>query len=162
MGLSRAGAAEARRLAEELAAWRPDRVMHSGLIRARLLAEGIGKAAEVATLADPNWAERDFASWEGRRWSAIYRATGDAMDGMIDAPDCFRPGGGETTAELADRACAALAALPEGRTIVVTHGGPIGALRGTATGLPPRDWLALVPAPGQAVAFDVSTLCRRP
>jgi broad specificity phosphatase PhoE len=162
IGLSRAGAAEARRLMRELAAWRPDHIVHSGLRRAGILAEGIGEAAGVANIIDPGWAERDFGSWEGRRWSAIYRETGDAMNGMIDSPESFRPGGGETTSELAERAKTAAAALPAGRTIVVTHGGPIAALRGTAAGLPPREWLALVPQSGQAVAFDVNTLCRRP
>ncbi len=161
-GLSRTGAAEARRLAKELAAWKPDRIVHSGLIRTRLLATRIALATGVPATADAAWAERDFGTWERRRWTAIHRDTGDAMDGMIDAPDSFRPGGGETTTELADRVTTALVALPPGRTIVVTHGGPIAALRGTAAGLPPREWLALVPQPGQAVAFDVSTLCRRP
>jgi broad specificity phosphatase PhoE len=73
------------------------------------------------------------------------------MDGIIDAPDTFRPGGGETTFELAARVTAAATALPEGRGIVVAHGGPIAALLGQRKDLPPREWLALVPPFGAAV-----------
>lgn len=154
MGLSRDGAVQARLLARELAELRPDVVIHSGLKRARILAERIAALADVPLIDDVRWQERDFGAWEGQSWTAIYRATGSAMDGMIDAPATFRPGGGETTDELAARAAAALAACPPGRVIVVSHGGPIAALLGTAQGLPPRDWLALVPPLGGDVALE--------
>ena len=73
------------------------------------------------------------------------------MDGMIDAPDVFRPGGGETTMALAARAMAALNDLPPGRVLVITHGGPIAAILGSRAGRPPRDWSALVPPTGGSV-----------
>lgn len=154
MGLSRDGAVRARTLAGELTDGRPDVVIHSGLKRARILAARIAALARVPLIEDARWQERDFGAWEGQSWTAIYRATGSAMNGMIDAPDSFRPGGGETTDELAARAAAALAACPPGRVIVVTHGGPIAALLGTAQGLPPRGWLALVPPLGGHVALE--------
>lgn len=154
MGLSRDGAVQARQLARELAELWPDFVIHSGLKRARILAEQIAALARVPLIADVRWQERDFGAWEGQSWTAIYRATGSAMDGMIDAPDSFRPGGGETTDELAARAAAALAACPSGRVIVVSHGGPIAALLGTAQRLSPRDWLALVPPLGGHVDLE--------
>jgi broad specificity phosphatase PhoE len=156
--LSREGAVRARLLAAELAATRPDRVLHSGLKRARLLAERIAALAKVPVIEDGRWQERDFGSWEGQRWSAIYRATGNAMDGMIDAPASFRPGGGETTDELARRAAAALADCPPGRVIVITHGGPIAALIGMRRGLSASDWPALVPPPGGHVDLEPGDL----
>jgi len=70
---------------------------------------------------------------------------------MIDAPETYRPGGGETTGEMAARALEAFSALPEGSGIVVTHGGPIAALLGQQKGLTPRQWLAMVPATGAFV-----------
>ena len=149
-GLSRAGAAHAAALAADLARWQPDIVLHSGLRRTRHLARLVAATAGVESRSDPQWRERDFGTWEGMSWTAIHRATGKAMDGMIDAPDSFRPGGGETTLELADRAITALAAVSTGRVIVVTHGGPIAALRGRRLGLAAHDWLALVPALGEA------------
>lgn len=148
MGLSRDGAAHRRALAPELAAWSPEIIVHSGLRRARLLAEAVAALAGAPAHADPQWQERDFGSWEGRSWDAIYRATGNAMDGMIDAPDHFRPGDGETTMELARRSLAAFDTLPAGRVLVVTHGGPIAAILGTRQGVAVRDWPGLVPPPG--------------
>jgi len=128
VGLSRAGAAAIAPLAQELAALRPEWIIHSDLTRTRRLAIAVARSAGCTILADPAWRERDFGTWEGQSWNAIYRASGNAMDGMIEAPDKFRPGGGETTLELAVRVATALTGLPEGRGIVVTHGGPIASL----------------------------------
>ena len=153
MGLSRAGAAHARELAGALAGWRPERVVHSGLRRAAILGESVAALAGVVPQADTAWQERDFGCWEGRSWASIYRETGSAMDGMIDDPDGFRPGGGETTTAFAARALTAFHGLPGERTMVITHGGPIAAIAGSLKGLPPRDWLALVPALGGSLEF---------
>ena len=150
-GLSRDGDAHARAFVPELARWRPDRVVHSGLRRSSRLAVAVGLTAGCIVTADPNWRERDFGAWEGLSWRTIYRTSGNAMDGMIDAPASFRPGGGETTAELAARAVAALAGLPPGRTLVVAHGGTIAAVLGDRDALPVPAWLALVPAYGGTV-----------
>lgn len=151
VGLSRAGKADARRRAIEIAAWRPTQVIHSGLVRARTLAQQIATLADAPCFADPAWRERDFGTWEGRLWTAIYRETGNAMDGMIEAPGSFRPGGGETTLALAARTNVALRSLPPGRIVVVTHGGPIAAIRGSAAGVAAHQWATLVPALGEAV-----------
>ncbi len=125
-------------------------VVHSDLARTRIPALAIARALGISVTADPDWRERSFGSWEGQSWHAIWRATGSAMDGMIDAPESFRPGEtGETTLELAARVCAAHARLPDERVLVVTHGGPIAALVGTGQGAPVRDWPALVPACGE-------------
>jgi broad specificity phosphatase PhoE len=153
-GLSRVGTAAIAPLAAQLAGLRPRWVLHSDLARTRRLASAIAHAAGCPVLAAPAWRERDFGDWEGQTWHAIYRASGNAMDGMIDAPDSFRPGGGETTFELAARVIAATAALPEGSGIVVTHGGPIAALLGQQRQLAPRDWLALVPPFGGTAAVS--------
>lgn len=151
MGLSRGGAAHARTLAGELVAWRPDIVLHSGLRRARILADFTASLAGVSAASDSAWQERDFGSWEGRSWAAIYRESGNAMDGMIDDPAGFRPGGGETTMDLAARAIDAWRGLPEARALIVTHGGPIAAIAGTLNGTPVRDWPSLVPENGASI-----------
>lgn len=149
VGLSRAGAAHARALAPIFAAWRPDIVIHSDLRRTRMLALQVAAIAKVDAVADASWRERDFGDWEGKSWLAIYRSTGNAMDGMITAPDSFRPGGGETTTELADRISDAIARLTAQRIVIVTHGGPIAAAQGRSASLPERAWLALVPRYGE-------------
>ncbi len=151
MGLSREGLAAASELAPRLAADHAPRiVLYSGLRRARLLAERVAALAGAKLAEDARWAERDFAAWEGRSWNAIWRATGTAMDGMLDDPEGFRPGGGETTAELAARALAAWRALPDERCLVVTHGGPIAAVRMALEGKGWRDLPGLVPPTGGA------------
>jgi broad specificity phosphatase PhoE len=152
--LSRAGKAAAIRLSAELAATEPAWVVHSGLTRARLLAERVAAHAGCPLFEDGGWRERDFGAWEGRTWAGIYRTSGNAMDGMIDAPGEFRPGGGETTFELADRATAAYERLPGGNGVVVTHGGPIAALFGRRQNLPVTDWLTLVPPCGSLIVVS--------
>lgn len=158
MGLSRAGAAHVRVLARELISRKPDILLHSGLRRTQILADAIAALAGVTAKADPAWMERDFGNWEGRSWAAIYRETGNAMDGMIDDPEGFRPGNGETTTELAARSLSALRSVPLKRVLVVTHGGPIAAITGTLEGRPTRDWPSLVPING---AFIEVTLSKR-
>lgn len=153
VGLSRAGAAAIGPLALELAACRPEWVIQSDLTRTRRLALAVARHAGCPILADPAWRERDFGTWEGQSWNAIYRASGNAMNGMIEAPGTFCPGGGETTLELAVRVATAMSSLPVGRGIVITHGGPIASLLGQERGLAPREWLSLVPSVGAKVSM---------
>ena len=79
------------------------------------------------------------------------------MMGLITAPATFRPGGGETTFELRDRAMAWFESLnrQNDTIIAVAHGGPIAAIRGTLAGAPVHDWPSLVPGYGERVEFSV-------
>ena len=154
MGLSRAGTAHARAIAPQLAAWRPDIILHSDRRRTGVLADLVARLAGVETVADARWRERDFGDWEGRTWGAIYRATGNAMDGMIDAPDSFRPRGGETTRAMIDRIAAAYRDLPPGRVMVVTHGGPAAVVRSLWGRLPVSALPTLIPALGESFVID--------
>jgi alpha-ribazole phosphatase len=137
VGLSRAGRQQAAALAAELAAQRITNVIHSGLKRAAYLAHWLASLQGLTPIADLRWQERNFGSWEGRGWHTIWKQTGNAMDGMFTDPDRFRPGGGETTAELSARSLAAWHALPaKGLIVVVSHGGPIAAVRATLAHAP--------------------------
>ncbi len=128
-------------LVDRLAALSPDMVIHSDMARTRAIAEPLAQRLGIASISAPLWRERDFGAWEGKSWHAIYRMTGNAMDGMIDDPCHFRPGGGETSAELVSRIVKATSALPAVRqVVVVTHGGPIAARRMIASGM---DYAAL-------------------
>ncbi|WP_374294421.1 histidine phosphatase family protein [Sphingomonas sp.] len=145
MGWSREGLAMARSLA---ATMRADVVVHSGLRRTRRLAGMLRGAA----IEDVRWRERDFGTWEGRRWDAIWRESGDAMDGLMTDPDGFRPGGGETGAMLAGRVMAAWEALPPADTVlVIAHGGPIASLRCLLAGAPLTEAVRFIPACGEMV-----------
>lgn len=155
MGWSREGARRATALVEELIALRPTIVVHSDMIRTRRLAERIASRLGLVTLADRRWRERDFGSWEGRSWNAIWRETGDLVDRMMTDPEEFRPGGGgETTWEMADRARAAWNDLSEkGVTLIVAHGGPIAAVRAVLSGFDLAKAVRLVPAYGEYVSL---------
>jgi broad specificity phosphatase PhoE len=75
---------------------------------------------------------------------------------MFTAPEDFRPGGGETTAELSTRSVAAWHALPEqGLVVVVTHGGPIAAVRTMLANASLTDIVNYRIRVGSIVAFGV-------
>lgn len=152
VGLGVDGRDAARRLADALPIECFDRIISSPSRRSRWLGGLLARRGGTDLAIDARLAERDFGAWEGVPWDTIWRGEGDSMDGMIDAPDGFRPGGGETTAELAARAVAWLRGLPaRSAVLAVTHGGPIGALAGALLGEAPRAWLARVPRPGEGV-----------
>ncbi|MBX5462357.1 MAG: histidine phosphatase family protein [Steroidobacteraceae bacterium] len=153
--LSRAGRRQARAIAEQLSTEPVSIVVHSGLMRAAWLAEQIGRLTNAAVRADARWRERDFGTWERRSWDSIWRETGSAMEGLLTAPDRFRPGGGETTQELAERSLAAWNALPqETLVVVVSHGGPIATLRALLAGAPLEHVLQYRVATGSITAID--------
>ncbi|MGI4878736.1 MAG: histidine phosphatase family protein [Janthinobacterium lividum] len=155
MGLSRASARAARDIVDR---WNTpvDAIVHSGSRRAATLAGWLGTRLGVDPTVDPDWQERDFGTWEGRSWQAIWRETGTAMDGMLTAPESFRPGGGETTRNLVDRAARAWSGLPDGdRIVVVAHGGPIAAIRLLQARAGISQIAAFIPAPG-----SVTEICR--
>jgi alpha-ribazole phosphatase len=149
-GLSQAGREDARRLAGYITVQDFDRVIASPARRARWLGGLLSRGMKLEI--EPRLAERDFGVWEGVAWDAIWRAEGNSMDGMLDAPDHFRPGGGETTNGLAARVLDWWHGLPgDEAVLVVAHGGPIGALAGSLLGQAPREWLAHVPKPGEGL-----------
>ncbi len=153
-GLSRVGQAIIAPLVDQLAALGPDLVIHSDMKRTRAVALPLAEKLGIAPIAAPQWRERDFGSWEGRSWNAIYRETGNAMEGMLDAPEYFRPGGGETTTKLATRIREALKALPDARSIaIITHGGPIACVRAARAGTALHQLAAFIPPTGSVVTL---------
>lgn len=156
MGLSRVGQAMIPALCEQLAALGPDRIIHSGLRRTRVLAERLGIRLGIVPAIAPDWRERDFGAWEGRTWQSIFRTTGNAMDGMIENPSGFRPGtDGETTQELLERIGKAIRALPQhGRIAIISHGGPIAAARQLLTGGNVSGLAAKIIAPATFIAIE--------
>lgn len=158
VGLSRQGIAALGPLAAQLAAAQPAWVVHSDLVRTKRLARLVARLADCPLIADEGWRERDFGAWEGRSWNAIYRETGNAMDGMIDAPHDFRPGGGETTWDMALRVAQAWARLPDRFGVVLSHGGPIASCVGLLQRLSVKDWATHIPALGNHIILPRTQL----
>ena len=155
-GLSRDGHAAALVLAEKLAALKPDHIVCSDLRRTAILAAMVGRLAGITPSVTPVWRERDYGEWEGKTWHRIWQESGNAMDGMLSDPEYFRPGGGETTAELVARSRNAWQALPKrGTVLVISHGGPIAALRWHASSLPVPQIVDFIPALGTFIEHEV-------
>jgi alpha-ribazole phosphatase len=155
-GLSREGQRSIARIVDVCVALRPDVVVHSGMRRTRAIAEPLAQKLRVSCMVDALWCERNFGTWEGETWNRIYRDTGNAMDGMLTAPDTFRPGGGETTRELIDRIARAVNALPDVASIVVVaHGGPIAAVKLCVCGLPVAQMPQLIPKCGEVTTVSL-------
>lgn len=155
-GLGREGREEARRIAVLLAAIGCETVIASPLRRARVLGGRIARLSGRPLLIEPRLAELDFGAWEGRSWDDIHRETGDAMEGLLRAPASFRPGGGETTLEVAGRALDWVRSLDRTRPVIaVAHGGPIAAIRGQLGGFPVERWPSLVPSHGEVVEIEI-------
>lgn len=157
--LSREGREAAKALALSIAGLGVSRLYVSPLRRARFLAGLVLREnSSFEMVVDPRLKECHFGAWEGSTWDAIYGESGDAMMGLVRAPGSFRPGNdGETTYDMRDRVIAWLGdALKDSRPVLaICHGGPIAAIRGTLSGVPPVSWPALVPRYGETVTLEV-------
>jgi len=124
-------AAAARAIARRLGP--VDRIVSSPLLRCRRLASLLARRLRVPLRLDPDWRELDFGAWEGLPWEAVPRAELDAW-----AADLLhaRPHRGESVAMLLARTRRALGRLraTRGRTLAVTHAGPIRAALFAASG----------------------------
>jgi broad specificity phosphatase PhoE len=156
--LSPAGEQHAREVAESLAESAVDRVIHSGLKRARVLAEHLRKLTDCRLEERTGFQERDFGSWELTSWDEIFAEHGDEMLKMISQPETYRPGGSETTYEFVERLVEACHDLHQpGRTVVVCHGGVIAALSGLIERSEISQWMDYVPAHGEICPLDPVT-----
>ncbi|MEM6795468.1 MAG: histidine phosphatase family protein [Acidobacteriota bacterium] len=156
VGLSTRGRAQSRRLAAELQDEPIDALFSSDLRRARYLAERLAESRPgLEVRLTPLLRERNFGAWEKRPWDSIYAEVGAEMEGMTRHPDTWRPPGGETTFELRDRVLRLYRGLPSrGHVVLVCHGGPIAALRGSLAGLPVEAWGRKAPALATRVVLE--------
>jgi probable phosphoglycerate mutase len=127
--LDEVGLEQAARLAEVLGP--VDAVVTSPLRRARETAAALSPVAHV----DGRWAELDYGELDGRPLSEVPSELWNAWRADLR----FRPPGGETLAELADRVIAALAELAQEASsrdvVVVSHVSPIKAAAAWALGV---------------------------
>lgn len=118
-----------------------ERIVTSPSSRALLVARAVAAQTGAPLHTDDRLQEMDFGAWEGQAWSAIPRSELDAW-----AADTltYRPGGGETVAEVMRRLCRAWSNLASSadNTLLVTHAGPIRCLLHIASGVPLAEALA--------------------
>ena len=136
VGLSPTGLASAERLAESLRAVALDAVYVSPRLRAVQTAAALGARRSV----DDRLRELDFGDLEGRTYDEIEREQPEFFQSWMETPTLVRFPGGESYAELRERASSAvddIVAANDGRTVaLVSHGGVIRAALAIALGLP--------------------------
>lgn len=127
-----------------------ERIVSSPSSRALLVARAVAARTGAPLHTDDRLREMDFGAWEGRPWSAIPRAEIDAW--AADTVN-YRPGGGETVAEMLTRLRRAWSNLASSadNTLLVTHAGPIRCLLHIASGMPLAEALAAGIAFGEVV-----------
>jgi 2,3-bisphosphoglycerate-dependent phosphoglycerate mutase len=121
--LSEYGRRQAQKLAEELAGEPLDAIYASDLARARETAEIVGERLGLPVVLDPELREKDWGSWEGL--TAVER---DRIEFV-----------GESTEAHQERILHALERIserhPDGRVLVVTHGGSMRRVQTAALGV---------------------------
>lgn len=131
--LNERGFEQARRCATRLARYEATALYSSDLARAWQTAEVLGAALGLTPVAMPELREIDVGQWEGHTPEELYRRFPDHMAEYRRDPARTVRLGGESYAQLQERALVALTRLQErhqqGEVVVaVSHGGTIRAL----------------------------------
>ena len=135
--LTEQGRAQAERLAARLATKRLDAIYSSDLRRAKKTAEIVAARQGLDVVALRELREVDVGSWSGltraeagKRFPEAFERWRGGSPGWTD---------GETYEEMSARTVGAVRRIaadhPDGRVLVVTHGGPIRALHAVALGV---------------------------
>ena len=129
VNLSPLGLHQAYRVAERLAACRQDfnGLYSSDLQRAALTAKPIAEALRLTPVYDPRLREIYAGELQGLLRSEMEKLYPEFHQAIQRDPWNTRRPGGESMADLAARVQEFIDELPQGRFIVVTHGGVIRA-----------------------------------
>jgi broad specificity phosphatase PhoE len=133
--LSPAGRRQVERLAERLCGMPPTRMVSSDILRTRESAEILAAQLGLPFETSAELREVDV----GRAKGLSYRDAAERWPDVFDPSGEARFPGGESFAEVADRATAYLrsAVLDDpGRVLVVTHGGVVRGVMARLLGLP--------------------------
>jgi broad specificity phosphatase PhoE len=129
--LSPRGHAQAAALADGLTLTRFEALYTSPLSRARETAAACGAALGLEPVALDSLREVGLGDWEGLTLETVLAQDGERYGRWLEAPVDHPPPGGEPMVSLAGRVGAALAELcsqhPEGRVLVISHGGAISS-----------------------------------
>jgi broad specificity phosphatase PhoE len=135
--LTEAGRAQARALAERLAEIELDAIYSSDLRRARETAEMVAHTKGLEVQTDPELREVDVGSWSGLTRLEAKERFPDDYNRWLDGGPGWHDG--ETYEEMRTRILRAIGRIveqhPDGRILVVSHGGPIRAVHASALGM---------------------------
>ncbi len=138
--LSAVGREQAARVAPVLAALEPQLIVSSDLQRAALTAQAVADLVGMPVERDPRLREVDVGSWQGRTSAWVRQRDPELLAALGRGEDVRRGHTGETVAELAARARAALDDVVDGLApgrvaLVVCHGGTSRAAVASLVGL---------------------------
>jgi broad specificity phosphatase PhoE len=134
--LDEVGRAQAYEVATLIAALRPELLVSSDSARAWQTAEIVGEVAELSARGEPRLRERGLGHWEGLTREEVAVKYPDEYADWAAGRDVSRRGG-ETREEVAERALAAFAELPDVPTaVLVTHSATAMALTNGLLGIP--------------------------
>jgi broad specificity phosphatase PhoE len=161
--LTERGIAQARALADRLADIRLDAVYASDLLRARATAEVVAEPRGLRVQVVPDLREVDVGSWSGlTRDEARARFPLDFARWLDGGPGWHD---GESYEAMSERVLAAVmgvvGAHPDGRVLVVSHGGPIRAIHAAALGMDVHAYRRLRPVEPNARLSAVCAEDRR-
>ena len=140
VGLSPIGRSQCESLARALMPETISTIVTSPRVRAVETATAIAEPHGVAVRVDVDLQELDFGELEGRTYDEIAESLPDLYAEWMTQPTRVRFPGGESYADLANRAARAVRSLRgelDGRTAVaVTHGGVIRSVLSAVLGIP--------------------------
>jgi alpha-ribazole phosphatase len=135
--LSERGVAQAQELVERVT--EPYGVVYSSpRVRAVETAKPLGAARDVPVQVDERLREIDFGAFEGRTYDEIERAEPKLFRAWMETPTQVRFPGGESYADVRERALAAYSEIRARHdcAVVVAHGGVIRAGLSAWLGMP--------------------------
>ena len=137
--LTDVGIDQARAVAKEIAARKPDVLIASPLMRTLMTAKEISEATGLDPIFDDLWVECDFGHWEGLTPTEVRDQLPEEWIGWLSSVS-YRPGGGESYAEVYSRIEARIVDLvaqyPGKKICVVTHNIVIRAIAAYAMSTP--------------------------
>jgi broad specificity phosphatase PhoE len=157
------GLSQAYEVAALIAGLHPGLLVSSDLQRAAQTAEIVGAASRLPVIVDARFRERGLGHWEGLSRDEVRERHPDEFADWLAGRDVVRRGG-ETRSQVAERALAGLAELPEdvATTVIVTHSATAMALANALMGIEQSvhplgplancHWSELVAEPGHDAA----------
>jgi broad specificity phosphatase PhoE len=142
---------------------KPTVIWHSDLQRAARPAQWIARQLGIVTNATVDLRERNFGTWQMKPWDEIPQEEVLRCHEMLESPETYRPGGGETTSEVQRRACRWLSSLLEhdktsATVVAVAHSGSITAIAGAIHKIPPLQWTPYYLKPSKCLVLDAVSL----
>jgi broad specificity phosphatase PhoE len=164
--LTELGRRQAEALAELVAAHKVDAIYSSPLIRALETARIVAARTGLEVFEDEDLREVDTGSWSGLLRAEVQERFPEGFERWISGGAGWEDG--ETYEEMAARTLKAVSRIaeanPDGRILVVSHGGPIRAIRAAASGMDIHEYRRLKPVEPNArlstVAVENGTIQR--